>query len=164
MRIEFLIGIFIAVVVPVLATYFIFKLDPFGTGKGSTVSVCLAWGALGAFGFAYIVNQLTVPLIGEARVDAISAPIIEEFLKLLILVYFIQMSQFRYVVDGAVYGFAVGVGFAITENLLYLSNHSDVALTLAISRVLSSSLMHATASATVGIHLDSFAVRAIHEF
>ena len=67
--------------------------------------------------------------------------------------YFIQRPRFRYIVDGAVYGFAAGIGFAVRENFFYLNGLTteDAALGLAISRVLSASLMHATASSMVGI-------------
>ena len=55
---------------------------------------------------------------------------------------------------GAIYGFGVGIGFAVAENIFYLSNDAQGAgPMLAISRVLSTSLMHATASSLVGISL-----------
>jgi hypothetical protein len=53
-------------------------------------------------------------------------------------------------VDGAIYGFAVGIGFAVFENYFYLSLDETGALSTAIGRVLSTNLMHATASAVVG--------------
>ena len=39
-------------------------------------------------------------------------------------------------IDGAVYGFAVGTGFAMAENLLYVSGTPDRALGIALARVL----------------------------
>ncbi|HVO41791.1 MAG TPA: PrsW family glutamic-type intramembrane protease, partial [Aggregatilineales bacterium] len=75
--------------------------------------------------------------------------------KALILLYFILQPTFRYVPDGAIYGFAAGIGFAMLENIFYINNQIGGApsLGIAMSRVLSPSLMHATASASVGISL-----------
>ena len=70
------------------------------------------------------------------------------------LIYLIRQPRFRYIVDGAVYGIAVGIGFALSENLfIYLPGAGNAVLATAISRTLSTSLMHATASGLVGISL-----------
>src|SRR5258708_30033 len=156
MSINLIISYLIAIAVPAFSIYMIFALDLFGTGKGSTVLIALAWGAIGAFGLAYLINSAIVPYTGFDVLTTRLAPFVEETLKAVVLVYFVQHPRFRYIVDGAVYGFAVGIGFAVSENFLYLSSlpaGGNGSLVLAISRVLSSSLMHATASAIVGISL-----------
>jgi RsiW-degrading membrane proteinase PrsW (M82 family)/CRP-like cAMP-binding protein len=153
MEVANLIGYVIAIAIPVLAIYLIYALDLFGTGKIGTVAICMAWGAIFAFGLAYIINTVMAQSLGRATVTTLTAPILEEILKSLILVYFVQSPRFRYVVDGAVYGFGVGIGFAVVENISYLSGSPNAGLTLAITRVLSTSLMHATASGMVGISL-----------
>jgi CRP-like cAMP-binding protein/RsiW-degrading membrane proteinase PrsW (M82 family) len=144
----------IAILAPLLAIYLVVLLDLFGTGKGSTIIICAAWGAFGAVAGAYLVNRLSITAIGFTNTSNFTAPIIEELLKALILLYFVQRPRFRYFVDGAVYGFAVGMGFAITENLFYiLVNQDQEVLALIAKRVLSSSLMHGFASAILGISL-----------
>lgn len=149
-----LIAYVISVAVPVFAFYLIFVLDLFGTGKGNTAAICMAWGVFGAFGLAYAINTAAVRQIGFQATSTRTAPFVEEVLKALILLYFIQQPRFRYFVDGAVYGFAAGIGFAMSENIFYVYNDaSGAALTLAVSRVLSATLMHATASAVIGISL-----------
>lgn len=80
-----------------------------------------------------------------------TAPITEEILKGLILLYLVRRPQFTYFVDGAIYGFAAGIGFAIIENFEYISNNIGAALAVAIGRVISTNLIHATGSALVGI-------------
>lgn len=144
----------IAIAVPIVVVYVIYALDLFGTGKGSTIEVCLLWGATAAVGMAYLINQTAVHAFGYFTTTTLTAPIAEELLKGLILFYFIQRPRFRYFVDGAVYGFAAGTGFAISENIFYILIDSDgEVLTLVVKRVLSSSLMHAFASAILGIML-----------
>jgi RsiW-degrading membrane proteinase PrsW (M82 family)/CRP-like cAMP-binding protein len=157
-----LIAYVIAAAIPAFAVYLIQALDLFQTAKFKTLLICVLWGAIGAFGLAYIINKGVLEqlmLSGATRTDSLqlvvrlTAPIIEEILKALILIYLIRQPSFRYFVDGAVYGFGVGIGFAVVENFSYIGASSNAALALAASRVLSTSLMHAMASAIVGISL-----------
>ena len=162
MSITSLIAYLIALAIPIFAVYLILALDLFKTAKVYTLVVCVLWGAVGAFGLAYAINKGVLEqlmLTGATRTDSmqfvvrLTAPIIEEILKALILIYLIRRPSFRYFVDGAIYGFGVGIGFAVVENFSYLSSSGNAALALAASRVLSTSLMHAMASAIVGISL-----------
>lgn len=149
-----LIAYLIAVTIPILAFYIVSALDLFGTGKWNTLGICMAWGALGAFSIAYGVNRfILLNAFGYETLVRLAGPVFEEFLKALVLIYFIRQPRFRYIVDGAVYGFSVGIGFSVTENISYISSQDTGVLILAISRVLSTSLMHATSSAMVGIAL-----------
>ena len=157
-----LIAYVIAAAIPAFAVYLIQALDLFQTAKFRTLLICVLWGAIGAFGLAYVINKGVIEqlmLAGASRNDSLqlvvrlTAPIIEEILKALILIYLIRQPSFRYFVDGAIYGFGVGIGFAVIENFSYIGASSNAALALAASRVLSTSLMHAMASAIVGISL-----------
>lgn len=150
-----LIAYFIAIAIPAFTVYLFIMLDVFGTGKTSTILFCGAWGAFGAFFLAWMVNN-TVSDWGVTyeTLTRITAPIIEEILKSVVLILLIRDPRFRYIVDGAVYGIAVGIGFALSENLfIYLPGAGEAVLATAISRTLSTSLMHATASGLVGISL-----------
>jgi RsiW-degrading membrane proteinase PrsW (M82 family)/CRP-like cAMP-binding protein len=149
------IAYLIGIAIPAFTVYLFVMLDVFGTGKPSTLLLCGAWGAFGAFPLAWLINN-TVMNWGMTyeTLTRITAPIIEEILKALVLVYLIRQPRFRYIVDGAVYGIAVGIGFALSENLfIYLPGAGNAVLATAISRTLSTSLMHATASGLVGISL-----------
>jgi RsiW-degrading membrane proteinase PrsW (M82 family)/CRP-like cAMP-binding protein len=162
-ELAFIIAAIVALVVPLISLYIIRTLDLFGTTRLSTLIVCVIWGAVGAFGGAYLINNATLTLLTSAAdltrpealrwITGLSAPIIEEILKAALLWYLIRRPDFRYFVDGAIYGFCVGIGFAMVENLFYISSSGSAALTLAASRSLSTSLMHAMASALVGISL-----------
>jgi RsiW-degrading membrane proteinase PrsW (M82 family) len=88
------------------------------------------WGALVAAFFAFLVNTIfgeTIdaltgnPNAGEAMSAVISAPVIEETGKAFILfVFFLwKKDEFDGVVDGIVYAAMAGLGFAMTENILY---------------------------------------------
>src|SRR5512143_2136273 len=103
MTIATLIAYLIAVAIPAFAIYLMFTQDLFGTGKRSTVLIALAWGATGAFGLAYVLNTaiMGLPGVGFEKVAALFAPILEESLKALVLIYLFLQPRFRYAVDGA---------------------------------------------------------------
>jgi hypothetical protein len=56
------------------------------------------------------------------RTTSIVAPIVEEFLKGLavVIVFFIFYKEFDSILDGIIYGGIVGLGFAATENTIYI--------------------------------------------
>src|SRR5687768_15475510 len=88
------------------------------------------WGALVAVFFAFILNTASVIAValmsgdataGEAFGAVVSAPIVEETSKALILFifFFWKKDEFDGVIDGIVYAAMAGLGFAMTENIQY---------------------------------------------
>ncbi|TAK13355.1 MAG: PrsW family intramembrane metalloprotease [Anaerolineae bacterium] len=89
------------------------------------------WGALVAAGGAWLVNTLfgiSVYLVTSSEIAAdmftgsIVAPLSEETLKGLavLLVFLVFRKEFDSVLDGIVYAGIVALGFAATENVLYM--------------------------------------------
>ena len=147
-----ILALAIATLVPLIILYVIYTLDLYKTGNFKYVLLCVACG-IAAYLIAKQVNyQLYIRSILERKeIIRYAAPVIEEILKALILIYIVRRPNFTYFVDGAIYGFAAGIGFAVVENYEYIANLQGAGLGLAISRVLSSNMIHATASATIGI-------------
>jgi hypothetical protein len=111
------------------------------------------------------VDHPLVPIVGRQYISEHIAPIVEEVFKSLILVYLVRRSDHTYFVDAAIYGFAAGIGFAVSENMLYLARGTDVNqdLIVAIARSFSSSLMHGGSTALVGIAIGGFPLgRRVH--
>lgn len=119
----------------------------------SILAVMSLWGAIGATSLSVIGNGIVVrtlpPDIDLVFGPAISAPVVEELAKGIALVaafVFAAWGHKRFglmqlggVTDGIVYGAAVGLGFAFTEDLHYLlrsaaSEGLDAGLTLFLSR------------------------------
>lgn len=151
-----LVALSIAVLIPILFLFLLRTRDLFATGKFHFVLVSMIWGVV-----AYIIASRINPyLINEGWVDralVIRAigPILEELLKSLILIYLVQRADFNYVVDGAIYGFAVGIGFAVVENFEYVLGRPNIAVILAVARVFSTNLIHAAASGVIGVALST---------
>jgi RsiW-degrading membrane proteinase PrsW (M82 family) len=94
--------------------------------------------------------------IGTVIGTVVIAPIVEEPSKALFLLYVMWNRHFDNMTDGFVYGAAAGLGFGMTENLVYVLGVSgDAALwgTTVIVRTFYSAVMHATATAIVGASL-----------
>ncbi len=149
-----IIAFIIAAVIPLLSLYMIYKLDLYKTGEFRTVLVCFISGAT-AFGAASLVNRTIYDQNWLDAIDIIrySAPLAEEILKGMLLWYLVRRPKFTYFVEGAVYGFAAGVGFAIFENFQYILEAGGGGFGVAISRVISTNLMHATTTSLLGIAL-----------
>jgi RsiW-degrading membrane proteinase PrsW (M82 family) len=144
----------VAAIIPAFSLWMIYKLDFYKTGEYLIIALSFLAGVI-AFWLASQANSVTINQGWLPRLDVIrySAPIIEEILKGLILWYLISRPRFTYFVEGAVYGFAAGIGFAIVENFQYINSAQAAGLTLALSRVISTNLMHAAATSILGIFL-----------
>jgi RsiW-degrading membrane proteinase PrsW (M82 family) len=144
----------IASVIPLLSLYLIYKLDLYKTGEFRMVLTCFISGAV-AFWLASVVNRTIYDRGWLDVMDIIrySAPLVEEILKGMLLWYLVRRPKFTYFVEGAVYGFAAGVGFAIFENFQYILDAGGGGFGVAISRVISTNLMHATTTSLLGIAL-----------
>jgi RsiW-degrading membrane proteinase PrsW (M82 family) len=149
-----IIALLIATAVPVVVMFVIHKLDLYGTGSFRTVIMCFAWGLI-AFGISYGLNSFSTEhgIVTYDTFVRFTAPVVEEIFKGLILLYLIRRTDFTYFVDGAIYGFAAGIGFAVIENYSYIFGYPQAALGVAVSRVISTNLVHATASGSLGIAL-----------
>jgi RsiW-degrading membrane proteinase PrsW (M82 family) len=147
-----ILALAIATFIPLTILYLIYTRDLYGTGSFRYVVLCFLWGVV-AFAIAAFINRW---LIGDNIVERLTvlqfiAPFEEEILKGLILIYLVRRPQFTYFVDGAIYGFAAGIGFAVIENFDYILGTTSSALDVAIGRVISTNLIHATGSAIIGI-------------
>ena len=141
----------IATLIPLVVLYVIYSLDLYQMGAFRNVLAAFLWGAL-AFFLARELNRYIYfsGLLSRSEIVRYFAPFAEEVLKALVLIYLVRRPNFTYFVDGAIYGFAAGMGFAILENYEYIAT-SAAGLGTAIGRVLSANLIHASASGLVGV-------------
>ncbi len=87
------------------------------------------WGATVAFFFALVFNSINGALFHQVAgataaslaTPVVSAPFVEELAKgaALFLLFFLKRDEFDNVTDGVVYAAMVGLGFAMSENVLY---------------------------------------------
>ena len=147
-----LLPVVLAVAIPLAYLYVLHWLDLYGTDRPKLVLLCVGWGLV-AFLLSFLANRFTIDILGYpvVFVSTRTAPFVEEVFKAGILVYLARRGRISYAVDGAIYGFASGIGFAAIENLRYIQKFPDNPLALVIVRDFSSALAHGTATAITGI-------------
>lgn len=148
------ISIAIALIVPMGFLFALRKFDLYQTGKFEWNVFTLGAG-IAAYLLAAQINPAMVNTgwVTWDQVVRVTASIVEEMLKSLILIYLVSRPRFNYVVDGSLYGFGAGIGFAMIENVEYVNGNIEIALVVALARVFSTNLMHATGSGLVGTAL-----------
>jgi len=125
-----LIGLVSATLPVPLYLVLVLWIDRYEAEPAWMLATAFFWGALVAVFFAYILNTasgLAVSMMtnsmraGQTFGAVVSAPIVEESAKALILFifFFAKKDEFDGVIDGIVYAAMVGLGFAMTENIQY---------------------------------------------
>lgn len=97
----------------------------------------------------YVINVYLRPVLGldPVRYSVFGAPWVEELLKAVYIVWLLWRNKIGFVVDAAIYGFAVGTGFAFFENIYYLPLHPHPTIWTWIVRGFGTALMHGGATA-----------------
>lgn len=131
--IGFILGLLAATIPVPLYVVLVLWIDRYEGEPLWMLSTAFFWGALVAPFFAFLFNTSSGLIVGTLASDAeageafaavISAPIVEEIGKAVILMifFFWKKDEFDGVVDGIVYASMAGLGFAMTENILYYGN------------------------------------------
>src|SRR5437016_6272747 len=128
--VELIIGLICATLPVPIYVMLLLWIDRYEAEPLWMLATAFFWGALVAVLVAFIFNtSLSIiaavathnAQVGEAFGAVISAPIVEESSKALILLilFFWKKDEFDGIIDGIVYAGMVGLGFAMTENILY---------------------------------------------
>ena len=150
------LNLVLAILIPLLALEAIRSLDLYQTGQFKIILFSLG-GGIFVYGLASIIH-LTLIALDQADQTSITrnfAPFSEEILKGLFLLFLFRRYRFTYLFDGALYGFAAGIGFAVAENIGYMI----VGEGMTAQRVISANLVHASSSAIIGIALGMVYLR-----
>ena len=89
------------------------------------------------------------------------APLVEESLKAMVMVFLFRSSRIGFLVDAAIMGFAVGAGFALLENFYYLQTHSSASMGVWIVRGFGTAIMHGGATAIFGVMSQTLTERSM---
>jgi RsiW-degrading membrane proteinase PrsW (M82 family) len=127
-------------------------LDSFKLMKVRTVAGLIVAGGLAAVASLFINVQIgsILGLDGPALVRYV-APLTEEILKSVVIVYLFARHRVAFLVDAAIIGFAVGAGFAAVENIHYFVALEENGVAMWVVRGFGTALMHGSVSAIMAI-------------
>ncbi len=134
--------------------------DSFKLVRPGSIVVAIAAGSIAAV-VAFFANRAMLSALDVSEMDLFRyyGPIVEELLKSAFVLTLIARGRVGFMVDGAIYGFAVGAGFALIENLYYLHALEGVNMLVWFVRGLGTAVMHGGATAIVGIVATTLAER-----
>jgi protease PrsW len=123
-------------------------LDSYRLVGPRQVLVAIAAGIVSALISLQANTMLAEGFLVEMRTYArYIAPFVEETTKALYLVYLVRSKKIGFMVDAAIYGFTIGTGFALAENISYLFTLPDDNLFMWLIRGLGTAIMHGGATA-----------------
>src|SRR5438874_2521291 len=102
-------------------------------------------------GLAYLANGALLAYFDFGFYVRYVSPFIEEALKGLIILVLIRAHRIGFLVDAAIFGFAVGAGFAVIENLDYLAIAPHAGLGTWFVRGFGTAIMHGGATAIFAV-------------
>ncbi len=118
-------------------------LDSYKLVRLRTVLGVIALGGAVA-GASYFINVLAIGRLDLefGQYSRYVAPVIEESLKASVILLLIRSNRIGFLVDAAIFGFAVGTGFAMIENLFYLRSLPEAHIAVWIVRGFGTAVMH----------------------
>jgi RsiW-degrading membrane proteinase PrsW (M82 family) len=147
--------------VPVLVLLAIFTwLDAFALMRLREILVLLLLGALAA-GCAWPISgrMLDTLPIGFSNYSRFIAPWIEEALKAIVMIGLFRFNRIGYKLDAVISGFAIGAGFSVVENILYLTLFPHYGIGTWLVRGLGTAVMHGTTLALLAAIAHELAER-----
>ena len=151
--------------VPVLLLLALFVwFDAFKLMNLREIVVLLALGGLGALASYPVSGRLLDALpIGFSNYSRFVAPWIEEAIKGAIVVILFRMNKVGFKLDAVITGFAIGAGFSVIENVIYLVRLSQYGTGTWLVRGLGTAVMHGTTLAILAATAHEFAERETRE-
>jgi RsiW-degrading membrane proteinase PrsW (M82 family) len=127
-------------------------LDSYKLVRPRTIVGLIAVGAVVAT-LAYAINGslLTAAVISHRSLTRYAAPAIEELLKAIPMLVLLRARRVGFLVDAAIFGFAIGTGFALVENLYYFWALPNSSIGLWIVRGFGTAVLHSGTTAIFGM-------------
>jgi RsiW-degrading membrane proteinase PrsW (M82 family) len=151
--------------VPVLALLAVFIwLDAFKLMSLHEILILLLLGGIGALAAWPVAGRFldTLP-IGFNNYSRYVAPWIEEAIKAAIMIILFRLNRIGYKVDAVISGFAIGAGFSVIENIIYLTRFPDYAAGTWLVRGFGTAIMHGTTLAILAAIAHELAERETRE-
>ena len=126
------------------------------------------WETLGLLALGGITAAVAYPVsgifldqlpLGYSNYSRFAAPWVEELIKGLAIVGLFYWNRIGFKLDAVISGFAIGAGFSVIENIVYLTRFPDLAPSTWMVRGLGTAVMHGSAVAVLAATAHEFAER-----
>ena len=148
---------------PILILLIMYLFGLFTNRNAGWVAVCLLWGAAGYFLGAWSIASLTTQGADAADIKIYLVPLLQQALVSLGVFFVLYSERYDNLIDGAVYGWAAGLGFEALEfielGIAGISSGAEPATQTLIASSFSSALVYATASAITGLAMTQYYFR-----
>jgi RsiW-degrading membrane proteinase PrsW (M82 family) len=134
-------------------------MDRYRLVRPASVLAALAYGFVAAAAVQRLHGWLQAPDMPNAVVAMYIAPFTEETAKAVLVVTLVATARVGFLVDAAVSGFAVGTGFALFENLVYLLTYPDETAIVWLVRGLGTAMLHGGTTAIFAMLSKAYADR-----
>jgi len=160
---EFALALFLGLVPVFLFLATLIFLDSFKLVGLRSIILAIVAGFGVAF-LSFLINSwlLAHTNMGGSTYSRYIAPIIEESMKAAYLIFLIASKRVGFQVDAAIYGFAIGAGFATIENIYFFNALEHTNLVLWLVRGLGTAMMHGGTTAVLAIIVQGIAERRAH--
>ena len=151
--------------VPVLVLLGVFRwLDAFALMSMKEIAALLGLGGVAA-ALSYPVSGVFLDQlpIGFSFYSRFVAPWIEEAIKALAIILLFRLNRIGYKLDAVISGFAIGAGFSVVENIIYLVRFPEYGAGTWLVRGLGTAVMHGTTLAILAATAHEFAERENRE-
>jgi RsiW-degrading membrane proteinase PrsW (M82 family) len=151
--------------VPVLVLLAVFVwLDAFALMRFREILMLLILGGLAAIAVYPVSGRLidTLP-IGFSGYSRFVAPWLEEGVKAIVMIGLFWFNRIGYKLDAVISGFAIGAGFSVVENIIYLTIFPQYGTGTWLVRGLGTAVMHGTTLAILAAVAHELAERETRE-
>ncbi|HJZ72941.1 MAG TPA: PrsW family glutamic-type intramembrane protease [Vicinamibacterales bacterium] len=134
-------------------------MDSFKLVRPRAIAAAIAAGGAAALASVWL-HPGTLPFSVSSRtIERVVAPLLEESLKSAFIVALVAGRRVGFPVDAAIQGFAVGTGFALAENWVYLASRPDAPALVWIVRGLGTAILHGAATGVFAIIAQRLSMR-----
>jgi len=121
------------------------------------VLICLLWGAVGYLAFTMLDTYVFANMdLSKQAVNVVIAPLLQQIFVVTGVFFVIDQEKFDNLIDGAVYGFASGLGYALSENVEYAIMFPDKNLEALGLQAFAITLVYATAAGIIGVSVSQY--------
>jgi hypothetical protein len=127
-------------------------LDSYRLVKVQRILLAVGAGLAAAF-LSLLVNRAlsgALPLDDRSFIRYV-APVVEEVLKSAYVLWLLRHRRIGFMVDAAILGFAIGTGFAVVENILFLDAIASDNLFIWVARGFGTAIMHGGTTAILTV-------------